>query len=129
MREAREAGEECREASWAGKWGQAERAALAEMNSTVQGQGAADYAVRCEHTVKAALGGAQSHSSAWLHTKYDTSFRVSTFGVFFYGSVFSEYRAARARCGIKTGGDRICDETQKSRELMECLAQQLLASC
>lgn len=67
MREAREAGEECREASWAGKWGQAERAALAEMNSTVQGQGAADYAVRCEHTVKAALGGAQSHSSAWLH--------------------------------------------------------------
>ena len=49
MQEARKTGEERREESWSGKRGQAERAAQAEMNSTVQGQGAAEYAVRCEH--------------------------------------------------------------------------------
>lgn len=49
MREARDREKELRDASWAGRRGQAERAALAEMTTAVQGRNAADYAARCEH--------------------------------------------------------------------------------
>lgn len=46
MKEARDRENERRDASWAGKRGQAERAALAQMTSSVQGRNAADYAAR-----------------------------------------------------------------------------------
>ena len=49
MSEAREAEKQRRDASWAGRRGQAERAALAAMTAAVQGRNAADYAARCEH--------------------------------------------------------------------------------
>lgn len=48
MQEAREENKERRDASWAGRRGQAERAALVEMNSAIQGMNTAEYAVRCE---------------------------------------------------------------------------------
>lgn len=50
MRQAKEEEKEQRDMSWAGRRGQAERAALAEMNSSAQGKNAAEYAVRCEYT-------------------------------------------------------------------------------
>lgn len=48
MLESRIIEKERRDASWTGRRGQAERAALAEMTSTVQGRNAADYAARCK---------------------------------------------------------------------------------
>eukprot|EP00752_Nemacystus_decipiens_P013794 g12246.t1 len=51
MKEARDSGTERRDASWAGRRGQAERAALAEMTSAVQGRNAADYATRLQDDI------------------------------------------------------------------------------
>lgn len=48
FQEARSQEKERRDASSAGRRGQAERAALAEMNSAVQGKNAADYAAKCK---------------------------------------------------------------------------------
>lgn len=51
MTQARDKEKERRDASWEGRRGQAERAALAEMTSAVQGRNAADYAARCKHAL------------------------------------------------------------------------------
>lgn len=51
MQEAKIKEQERRDASWAGRQGQAERAALAEMSSSVQGRNAAEYAARRESDV------------------------------------------------------------------------------
>ncbi|CAM9499132.1 unnamed protein product, partial [Ectocarpus sp. 12 AP-2014] len=51
FQEARSQEEERRDASCAGRRGQAERAALAEMNSAVQGKNAADYAAKLQDDI------------------------------------------------------------------------------
>lgn len=53
MRQAKEQEKESRDMSWAGRRGQAERAALAEMNSSAQGRNAAEYAVQRECACRA----------------------------------------------------------------------------
>ncbi|CAM9462464.1 unnamed protein product, partial [Hapterophycus canaliculatus] len=51
MREAKIKEKERRDASWAGRQGQVERAALAEMSNAVQGQNAAEYAARLQDDI------------------------------------------------------------------------------
>ncbi|CAM9950179.1 unnamed protein product [Scytosiphon promiscuus] len=51
LREAKLKEQERRDASWAGRQGQVERAALAEMSSTVQGKNAAEYAARLQDDI------------------------------------------------------------------------------